>query len=123
MMMMTKIKRVFWILNTNANSNNGTNYFMRVIDDYCMACCIHFTSSCVPYKLSMVDCKKGRCEKNCFFFKSYTQKIIECIQQFRQKHFNDSLKRIYDCLSNANRLVLKHAECITIASLEIISTD
>lgn len=47
-MMTMKIKRVYdWILNTNANSNNETNYFTKVIDDY-MACCIHFTSSSVP---------------------------------------------------------------------------
>lgn len=50
MMMMMEKSRVCWVLNNNASSNNETNYFMRVIDDYWIACCTHFTTGCVPDK-------------------------------------------------------------------------
>lgn len=95
MMMKKKIKRVYWILNSSFNNNNETNYFMSVIDDYCMACCTHFTSSCVPDKYNQWWIA-GRAHVKRVFFKSHTHKmIVKCIQQFRQEHFNESLKKIF----------------------------
>lgn len=78
---MMKTKRVCTgYPNSNANRNNETNYCMRMIDDYCMACCTHFTSSCVSAKQSIVKRTKGQCEKKNNVFSSHTLTLTKIVE-------------------------------------------